>query len=164
MSDLETAVVREARDRIVTGFPAQVRACLDALGDDEIWSRPNASSNSVGNLVLHLCGSTRHFLGRGAGGSDFVRDRPGEFSEKGPIPKADLLRRLDETVAEADRVLSGLAGRLLQTTDRVGGPFSLLALVLRTTHHWAVHTGQIVYATKAMKPAAFEELWQRTMK
>ena len=36
-------------------------------------------------------------------------------------------------------------------------------LLLRTAHHWGVHTGQIVYAAKAMKEGAFDELWMKTM-
>jgi hypothetical protein len=31
------------------------------------------------------------------------------------------------------------------------------------SHHWAVHTGQVVFSTKAMRPGAFEELWKRRM-
>src|SRR5262245_31453071 len=105
MDDLGRAVIAEIRGRLVSGLPQQARACLDALTDEQIWWRPNAQSNSVGNLVLHLCGSTRHFLGRAVGGTDYRRDRPAEFAEKGPIPRERLRAILDETVAETDRVL-----------------------------------------------------------
>jgi len=71
MDDLGRVVIEEVRGRLVSGFPQQVRACLDALSDEQIWWRPNPGSNSIGNLVLHLCGSTRHFLGRAVGGTDF---------------------------------------------------------------------------------------------
>ena len=40
----------------------------------------------------------------------------------------------------------------------------MLALVLRTAHHWAVHTCQIVYAAKALREGAFDELWAKTMR
>src|SRR2546425_3678765 len=75
MDDLARALLEDARKRLVGGYPAQVRAALDTLTDDQVWWRANATSNSVGNLVLHVCGSTRHFLGRGVGGSDYQRDR-----------------------------------------------------------------------------------------
>jgi uncharacterized damage-inducible protein DinB len=162
--DLSRALLDDARHRLVTHFPAQVRACLEVLSDEQLWWRPNEGSNSVGNLVLHLCGSTRHFLGRGAGGTDYARDRPREFAERGPIPAADLKRILEETVAEAARVLAGVgSGRLLEVSGRVDPPQSILSLILRTSHHWAAHTGQIVYAAKLLKERPFDELWMKTL-
>jgi uncharacterized damage-inducible protein DinB len=164
MDDPSRVVIDEVRDRLARGFPAQVRACLDALTDEQVWWRPNAHSNSVGNLVLHLCGSTRHFLGRAVGGTDYRRDRPAEFAEKGPIPRDRLRAVLDETVAETDRVLAALEpSRLLEVTDRAGEPFTVLNLLLRTSHHWAAHVGQIVYAAKAIREGVFDELWMKTM-
>lgn len=164
MGDVVKAVVEDVRRRL-EGYPAQVRASLDALTDEQVWWRPNESANSVGNLVLHLCGSTRHFLGRGVGGSDYQRDRPREFAEKGPIPRAELLRTLAETVVEAEKVLAALAPEhLLEVRDRAGEPQTVLALILRTAHHWGVHTGQIVYAVKALKSGVFDELWRKTMR
>jgi len=164
MDHLSQAVIEEVRDRLTRGFPQQVRACLDSLTDEQVWWRPNPGSNSVGNLVLHLCGSTRHFLGRAVGGTDYRRDRPAEFAEKGPIPRDRLRATLDETVAETERVLAALApARLQEVTDRAGEPFTVLNLLLRTSHHWAVHMGQMVYAAKALREGVFDELWMKTM-
>jgi uncharacterized damage-inducible protein DinB len=165
MTDLARTLVEDVRKRVVSGYPAQVRAALDSLTDEQIWWRANAASNSVGNLVLHVCGSTRHFLGRGVGGSEYRRDRPREFAERGPVARAELLRVLEETVAEADATLAGVeAARLLEVSNRAGDPQTILALLLRTAHHWGVHTGQIVYAAKAMKEGAFDDLWSKTMR
>src|SRR5688572_2909422 len=164
MDDLARVVIEEVRGRLVSGFPQQVRACLDALSDEQIWWRPNAGSNSVGNLVLHLCGSTRHFLGRAVGGTDYRRDRPAEFAEKGPISRQDLRTLLDETVEETGHVLASLPPeRLQEVTDRAGDPLTVLTLLLRTSHHWSVHVGQMVYAAKAMRDGVFDELWMKTM-
>ena len=164
MDELGRLVIEEVRGRLVSGFPQQARACLDALSDEQIWWRPNPASNSVGNLVLHLCGSTRHFLGRAVGGTDYRRDRPAEFAEKGPIPRERLRAILDETVAETDRVLSSLGPeRLQEVTDRAGEPYTVLNLLLRTSHHWGAHVGQMVFAAKALKDGVFDELWMKTM-
>ena len=97
-SDLGRAILDEARERLVKGLPAQVIACIDLLTDEQIWWRANDGSNSVGNLVLHVCGSSRHFLGRGLGGSDYTRDRPREFAERGPVAKDVLKQLVRETV------------------------------------------------------------------
>jgi len=166
MSDVATDVIEEARFRIVEGFPDQIRAALASMSDEEIWLRPSPKGNSVGHLVIHLIGSTRLFLGRAVGGTNFVRDRPGEFSFTGMLPRAELLRRLDEALGEARAVFAALTPqRLAETTDRApGGPFTVLALILRVSHHWAVHTGQIVYAAKRLRESAIDELWMKTMK
>jgi len=47
MDELGRALIEEVRGRLVSGFPQQVRACLDALSDEQLWWRPNAASNSV---------------------------------------------------------------------------------------------------------------------
>lgn len=162
---LGAALLEESRRRLVKGFPAQVRDCLARLDDAQVWWRPHEQGNSVGNLVLHVCGSTRHFIGHVVGGSDYRRDRAAEFAERGPRPRAELLRVLDETVEEMDRVLGGLdPARLLDVREVPREPaHTVLALVARTSHHWAVHTGQIVYATKALTAGGLDDLWMKTM-
>jgi uncharacterized damage-inducible protein DinB len=163
MADLAPTLIDLTRKRLVADFPRRIAACLDALSDEEIWWRPNPASNSIGNLVLHLCGSTRHFLGRGVGGSEYNRDRPAEFAERGPIPKADLKRLLEEVAAESDRILGSLTAEgLTLTTDRLDKPFGVTYLLLRVSHHWAEHTGQIVYVAKTLKEGAIRELYRRT--
>jgi len=163
---LGAVVIDEARRRLVHGFPGQVRECLARLDDGQLWWRPHADSNAVGNLVLHVCGSSQHFLGRVVGGTGYERDRKAEFAQRGPRPRVDLLRVLEETVAETDRVLGALdPARLLEVRDVPrDSPQSVLALVLRTSHHWAVHTGQIVYATKLLTEGGLDELWMKTMR
>ena len=162
---LGAAVLAEARRRLVTGFPDQVRACLERLPSAQVWWRPHAEGNAVGNLVLHMCGSSRHFLGHVAGGRPYTRDRKAEFAERGPITRAELFRLLDDVVAESAAVLDGLdPARLLEVREvPPEPPHTVLALVLRTSHHWAVHTSQIVYATKLLTKGGLDELWMKTM-
>jgi uncharacterized damage-inducible protein DinB len=161
--DLGRFLIEDTRRRLA-GLGEQVRTCLAALSEAELWERAHEKSNSVGNLVLHVCGSTRHFMGVGVGGSDYKRDRPGEFAERGPIPRAELLRILDDTLAESDLILAGLrADRLLESNDRAGRTYTLAELLVRVANHWSLHTGQIVFDVKARKPGAFDELWMKTM-
>ena len=82
----------------------------------------------------------------------------------GRFPRTDLKHLVRETAEETGRVLDGLdPARLLEVTDRAGEPYTALALVQRTSHHWAVHTGQIVYAAKMLQAGAVDELWYRSM-
>ena len=152
-----------ARTRLVVHQAGQVRTCLDALNDGQLWWRANAESNAVGNLALHLSGSTRFYIGHGVGDSGYVRDRDAEFAEQGPLPKEELLSRFDSAVAEADRVLSGFdPARLGETTDRTGTPVTYAELILNQVLHFTAHAGQIVYATKLIQAGVIHDVWKTT--
>ena len=164
MPDAGQEILRIAHNRMVKEVPAVVRECLGRLTEAQVWWRPHADFNAVGNLVIHLCGATRHFLGKGVGGSDYVRDRDREFAERGPIPTAALLTLLDGTVAEADRVIAGLTpARLFDTTKGVEPAMTIIACLMRMSHHWAYHGGQIVTITKSLREGGLDDLYRRAM-
>lgn len=155
--------VEELADRLLRMYPAQIRACLEELSEEQIWWRPGASANAVGNLVLHLCGNLRHYLGRGVAATGYQRDRPAEFSAQGPMPKSELLRHLDEALADARWAFESLTdARLLEPADL--GPESqpVASLLVGVTAHFNGHAGQIVYYTKMVREGVFaDELWRR---
>lgn len=164
MADAGQEIIRIVHHRMVTEIPTVIRECLGKLSEEQLWWRPNAESNAVGNLVIHLCGATRHFLGRGVGGSDYVRDRDREFAERGPVATAALLTLLEGTVAEADRVLTGLTpARLFETTRNVEPQMTVLACLMRMSHHWAYHGGQVVTITKSLHEGGLGDVYRRTM-
>ena len=66
--------------------------CLSSLPEEEIWKRPNSHSNSVGNLILHLCGNARQWIISGIGGPKDVRQRVQEFSQTRSTPRPSLKR------------------------------------------------------------------------
>ncbi len=157
-------IIRVAHNRIVRESPVMIRECLAQLSEAQVWWRPNAHANAVGNLVIHLCGATRWFLGKGVSAVAYARDRDGEFAERGPIPTAALLTLLDGTVAEADKILTGLApGRLGEMTQGIEPPMTILACLMRQSHHWAYHVGQVVTITKLLHEGALDDLYRRTM-
>src|SRR5436305_532612 len=103
MSDPLPYVLASLHARITKVFPAQIRECLAKLDDEQIWWRPNESSNSIGNLVIHLSGSLNHYLNRGIGGIEYNRDREAEFAERKHIPKGELLMIFDDMVSKAEQ-------------------------------------------------------------
>ena len=152
-----------ARARLVVHQAGQVRTCLEALNDGQIWWRANEDSNTIGNLVLHLTGSTRFFIGHGVGDSGFVRNRAREFAEQGPLVKEELLAHFDVAMAEADRVLAAFdASRVNETTDRTGKTVTYGELILNQLLHFTAHTGQIVFATKLIQAGLVDEVWKNT--
>ena len=152
-----------ARARLCVHLSGQARACLDALKVEQIWWRPNDSSNAVGNLVLHCVGSTRFYIGHVIGDSDFVRDRRAEFDERRELPAAELRARLDRAIEEADAVLTAFdPARLMEVTERTPEPLTLMEVITLQLTHYATHVGQIAYATKLLDAGAIHEIWRRT--
>lgn len=149
--------------RITKVFPAQIRAAVDTLADDQIWWRPNEQSNSVGNIVLHLTGSLNHFLNRNIGGIEYARDREAEFAERRAIPKAELLAMFDDMVARAEHTFEAL------TPERLGDPSPepkmhtiVLEDLLGILAHIANHAGQIVWIAKMLHGDAIDDIWIKT--
>lgn len=151
--------------RITRVFPEQIRACLDQLSDDEIWSRPNEQSNSIGNLVLHLSGSLDHYLNRAFGTIEFKRDRDHEFAERRRIPKADVRKRFDSMVTNAEKTFASLTPE--QLADPATEPRMNRLVVedlIGIAVHVATHTGQILWITKMIRGGGLDDLWMRVHK
>ena len=147
------------RSRMLDEYPRQIRACLDALGDEEIWWRPHEQANAVGNLVLHVAGSNQFYLGHAIGGAADVRDREAEFNARGQRSTADVFAAYDSARATVERVLSTLTPeRLVETTMATGRSSSFARILLHVTHHNALHIGQIIWVTKLRKPGSLNEL------
>ena len=160
---IESTFIESARTRLCIHLTGQIRTCLDALKVEQIWWRPNESSNAIGNLVLHCVGSTRFYIGHVIGGTDFVRDRRVEFDERRELPPAELRARLDAAIEEADTVLTAFdPARLLEVTDRTPAPMTLMEVIALQLTHYAAHAGQIAYATKLLDAGAIDDVWRRT--
>lgn len=138
-----------ARHSLQKHHSPRIARCLKMLSEEEVWWRPHHTSNSVGNLVLHLEGNVRQWIIAGLGGKPYRRERDREFAELGPIPRAELLSRLENTVAEACRVLGTLSASHLATFYSIQG-FRVTGLqaISHVTEHFAYHCGQIVFVTK----------------
>ena len=114
-------------------------------------------------MVLHLSGYMNHYLGRGVVSTGYDRDRPSEFEAKGPLPREQLLEKLDEAMAVARRAFELADESRLQQMAELGPESQPIARVLvAVTTHFNSHVGQIIYVTKMLKEGVFsDELWRR---
>lgn len=112
-----------------------------------IWRVENEISNSAGNLCLHLIGNLNTYIGSVLGKTDYIRNRPLEFSLKN-IPKSDLIKKIEETLVMVDQTLNTI------TEDDLKMDFPLLVfekktstefMLIHLTTHLAYHLGQINY-------------------
>lgn len=142
-TDSSARRLRQYRDRI--------GKCLDLLDEDQIWIRGSANANAVGNLLLHLSGNVRQWIVSGVGGAPDGRIREVEFAAAGGFTKAQLFDRLNGTVEEACAVIDGLDGVALVGERTIQAyPVTVLEAVYHVVEHFAMHTGQIIFATKAL--------------
>jgi uncharacterized damage-inducible protein DinB len=163
--DAASPTLAALRVRITRVFPAQIRASVESVTDEQLWWRPNETSNSIGNLVLHLSGSLNLFLNRNIGGFSYERDREAEFSERGPMDRRKLMAIFDGMVANAEKTLDKL------TPEKLGGPSTdpernsyLVDDLINVATHLANHTGQIVWIAKMLHEGALDEIWMRAHK
>ena len=150
-SDIHTALLHEVEHRLFDESLPRILNCLEKLTNEQIWWRPNESSNSIGNLILHLCGNVRQWIGTGLGNLQDNRKRQTEFDEKRIIDREVLVSDLLSTMMMARSIISNvtvndlLATRPVQTFKETG-----LTILIHVTEHFSYHTGQIAYITKML--------------
>ncbi len=145
-------LLAEVRRRLFEESFARLRKCLDLLDETEIWWRPNAHTNSAGNLTLHLCGNARQWICSGLGKQPDQRQRHSEFEGQHALSRKDLLDLLDQLEKDLDDVLEMLtpedvlATHPVQTFEETG-----MSILMHVVEHFSYHVGQITLLTKWLK-------------
>jgi uncharacterized damage-inducible protein DinB len=130
----------------------KITTCLDELEEADVWKRPNEHSNSVGNILLHLCGNIRQYAISSLGNVEDIRERDKEFSAGGGYSKSELLKKLITTVEEAKNNIQNISGNELRRKRQVQGfYYSGIGIIVHVTEHYSYHTGQIIFWTKLLK-------------
>ena len=154
MSDSST-VSREFLDRasafLLSDYLPKIERCLEKLTDEQIWWRANEESNSIGNLILHLCGTARQWIICGVGGQPDHRNRDSEFEQRDVIARDELLTLLRSTLSEVETTLRTFDPALLLEHRKIqGNNVELLYAIFHVTEHFSMHTGQIIMLTKML--------------
>lgn len=143
--------VDQARTFLSDDYLPKLERCLEQLTDEQIWWRANENSNSIGNLLLHLCGNARQWIVSGLGGAADARVRSKEFAERRVISRAELRAILRQTLAEVDSALADFDhSKLLERYSIQGTTVTALEAVFHVTEHFSMHTGQIILLTKLL--------------
>lgn len=145
------AFIDRAIDFLTGEYLPKIERCLEQLTDEQIWWRANEESNSIGNLVLHLCGNARQWIVSGLGFEADTRVRDAEFARRDPVARAELLNLLRSTLGDGESVLRQLdPSTLLEKRTIQGGEVEVLEAVFHVTEHFSMHTGQIILLTKLL--------------
>ncbi|MEP6507410.1 MAG: DinB family protein [Gemmatimonadales bacterium] len=147
--------IDKSRHYLATEYPSKIRLAVAKLSHEEIWRRANESSNSIGNLIVHLAGNIRHWIVAGIGGATSNRDRAAEFAMRDGPGVDELLALLDDAVRDADAVISALTDAdLVRGCEIQGRNTTVLAAIYHVVEHFSMHTGQIVMLAKIYSPGS----------
>ncbi len=153
--DLGRIFLNRSRHFLHTEYPTKLRAAVRAMPSDALWWRANATSNSVGNLLLHLTGNVRQWIVGGVGGIDVSRDRAGEFAAQSGADAETLLANLDRVLDEADAVIARLTPADLTASRSIQGrDLNVLEAIYHVVEHFSLHLGQIILVAKLHAPGA----------
>jgi len=138
-------------DYFRTMVQEKVHQLVEPLSSEQIWQRPFPYGNSIGNLILHLTGNLKYYIGAQISGTGYVRHRDLEFSDSGK-PKDELLKAFDDairmTVATAEK----------QSDQDWSAPYhaeradasTRFGTFLACAGHAYHHVGQIVYLQREL--------------
>lgn len=129
----------------------RIHDCAGRLSDEQLWLRGGENQNSIGNLILHLSGNVRQWIGHGVAEQPDIRHRDAEFAAQGGQDKAALFARLDESVDAAVATLRSLPhDRLARQITVQNYNVTVLEAIYHVVEHFSQHTGQILFATKLL--------------
>jgi uncharacterized damage-inducible protein DinB len=147
--DTGRAFIDRSRTYLTEDYLPKIRLAVEALSHEDLWWRPNPSSNSVGNLILHLAGNVRQWVVSGIGGAPDLRRREEEFNAREGFSGPELLAHLEEALEEVDDTLSRLAETdLIERRVIQGLQVTVMDALYHVVEHFSTHTGQILYISK----------------
>ncbi|MBA2937475.1 DUF1572 family protein [Paenibacillus sp. CGMCC 1.16610] len=124
---------------------------LEQLDDEQVNWRPNDSSNSISNLIVHISGNINDRIGKGMNKRPFTRDRDGEF-EVQVITKNDLIEIIKTSLREVKVTLMAMNNEGLLETQKTGNREQTnLEIFIQSATHFSEHMGQILYIAKILK-------------
>jgi len=147
LDNLKTLFIRDLK---------RVKKEIESYQDERnLWIVDKAISNSGGNLCLHMIGNLKTFIGVGLSKTDYIRKRDLEFSSKN-IPRTELIKQLEETMAVVNNSLTNLNPDQLQANFPIkiwDKPTEMEFTLLHLLTHLNYHLGQINYHRRMLDTA-----------
>ena len=139
----------------------KIEHCLGQLTVEQVWWRPTAEQNSIGNLVLHICGNVGQWVLSGVGDMPDSRDRPLEFSERGPLEISQLSAKLHDCLRGVEAMLATVdEERLLEPFQVQGFETTGLGAITHSVTHFVGHMQEIISLTRTQLGPDYQFNWQ----
>jgi uncharacterized damage-inducible protein DinB len=131
--------------------PPRIEKCLRQLSKEQVWKKPNANTNSIGNLILHLCGNITQYAHASLGNEKDERQRDLEFSTQGGFSKKELLEKITAATEKSIQIIENISeDELLRNRNVQGFDHSGISIIIHITEHFSYHVGQIAFFTKLL--------------
>jgi hypothetical protein len=125
---------------------ARLAQQIEAFPDDiTLWQVPAGITNPAGNLILHIEGNLREYIGRQLAGVPYLRDRPQEFSLR-DICRENLLAKVKELELDIPSAIARLTDTQLEGEYPevvFGRPLTVQQFLIHLYGHLNWHLGQI---------------------
>jgi uncharacterized damage-inducible protein DinB len=149
MEDIHSLFMEDIHRRLFKENQYRIHKCLELISEDQLWYKHNENVNSIGNLILHLCGNVTQYICAGILREKDIRKRDSEFLESGNYNKSEILSHLDRTMTNIQTKLSLVTSDMLIKKYPVQGFLeSGVGILVHVTEHFSYHVGQITYLTK----------------
>ena len=115
--------------------------------EENLWTINGEITNSGGNLILHICGNLKHFIGAMLGGSSFIRQRDDEFDLMN-VKKSEMVDQIKQTKKVVLETLAELEDSKLDEVYPVnvfGKEMTTQFFLFHLYGHLNYHLGQINY-------------------
>jgi hypothetical protein len=148
MSSIARMFLDDSRARLAHARH-RITGVINQLSDEDLNWRPNPQTNSVTNLIIHICGNLKQRYGHHITGEADLRDRPAEFDTALNRSRPELLALMDDAFGMVDGILERLPMAMLFNVTQVRGESrSILDIIITSTTHTSEHLGQIIYIAK----------------
>lgn len=138
----------------------KIHHCLSQLEDPQLWWRPAPELNSIGNLILHVCGNLRQWGIVPLSHEEDQRDRDAEFAAEHHETKPQLISLLESTIEQARELWNAQpVENLLQVTTVQGFEVTVMKAILHTSNHFSGHSHQIILLTRLQLTSRYQFQW-----
>ena len=142
MSYTKVLLIKDVKRRICKESIPRIQKCIEDLEEEELWWRPNESSNSVANLILHLNGNVRQWLFSGLLGEKDERKRAHEFvafREKNSMELSAILIKLTSELIQKLPLFNDVDLKEEMTIQ--GIKENGVSILMHVVEHFSYHTG-----------------------
>lgn len=143
-------LIQEYERRVCKESAERIKTCLALLNNESVWYKPSACTNSIGNLIMHICGNARQWI-FSVCEQPVNRNRPYEFSANAVYTKNELLALVENTCLETHKALQKCTEEMLTKTYTIQSfHVSGFSAIVHVIEHASYHTGQITLLTKLL--------------
>lgn len=158
--EIETVIFKEYELRFENAI-SRLNYCLEQLNDAQmVWSY-HKETNSIGTLIIHICGSFRQYTITAINNEMDKRDRNTEFITVEPDSVKEIKMLLHQLVIDYRLYLKKANSLDLLAIKHIqGNEVMLITALLKALLHLEEHIGQIVLLARLQLYGNYNTFWK----